>query len=99
MNRSKVLIGWFLIILMAFIGLVIGTAIGSFFVLGGSGMTGSATALVYGFVGLLLALVAGSLYDEETAFRDTKSCTIYNSNRCFIGVWFYNLSNNCIVTK
>jgi len=69
MNRSKVLIGWFLIILMAFIGFVIETAIGSFFVPEGSGMAGPATALGYGFVGLLIALVAGSFMMKKLPFE------------------------------
>ena len=98
MNKSKVIIGWFLIILMAFICLAAGTATGSFFVPEGSGMSGPVTALGYGFVGLLIALVAGSLMAKKLPFEILR-VALYNSNRGFIGVWFYNLSNKCTATK
>ncbi len=55
----KVVVGFFLILFMLFIGLVAGTAIGaSFFVTKADGMAGGAIALSYGAAGMLIALIS-----------------------------------------
>lgn len=55
----KIVVGFFLILFMMFIGLAAGTAIGAnFFVTKADGMAGGAIALSYGALGMLITLVA-----------------------------------------
>ena len=61
MIKSKILPGFFFVLLLAFLGLLVGTMIGGLFVPKGSGLAGPAIALGYGFVGFVIAIVAGVL--------------------------------------
>ncbi|MFQ5633484.1 MAG: hypothetical protein ACE5I1_32355, partial [bacterium] len=60
-KKSKTIPGIVFAILLAFLGLIIGTTIGSFFAPDGSGLAGPAIALGYGSIGLLIAIFAGIL--------------------------------------
>jgi hypothetical protein len=68
MTKSKVLPGFFLVAMFSFIGLVVGTMIGSLFVPKGSGLAGPAIALGYGFVGFAVAIIAGILLARKLAY-------------------------------
>lgn len=66
-EKSKILPGVGFVILLAFLGLVIGTMIGSLFVPKGSGLAGPAIALSYGAIGLAVALLAGILFVRKVS--------------------------------
>lgn len=68
MATSKILPGFFFVLFVSFLGLVVGTFIGGvFFVPPGSGLAGPAIALGYGLVGLVVALVGGVVLARRLA--------------------------------
>lgn len=59
-TQPKRLLGFAFVVLLAFVGLVIGSMLGGlFFVPEGSGLAGGAMVLGYGVLGLVLAIVGG----------------------------------------
>ena len=88
MPMSKVLLGIGFILVLGFLGLFVGTFVGSFFVPSGSGLAGPAIALGYGVMGLALAVVSGFFVTRKLNVAQLRSALIWSGSVAMVvGAW------------
>ncbi|KAA3613349.1 MAG: hypothetical protein DWQ05_17830 [Calditrichaeota bacterium] len=89
MAKSKIMLGVVFIVLLAFLGFVLGTFIGKMNVPAGSGLAGPAIALSYGAAGFVLALVLGILLTGKLNHARLRIFVICLSCFAFLVIIFF----------